>query len=367
MKNKVLLISPYSNKKVGGINTWTKSILDYNEKHNLTDLIFLNTSTSYRPNLVRSTSQRLVSGIFESLMVLVLIVVRIIKYNPRTIHYTSSGSYALIKDLVAIYIAKLFGIRFIIHWRFGRIPELHKIKNLECKIFRIVSKSANLSIVLDQESFTCLNNSGINNVVKIPNPISENLQTKALSIDFENKPMKIGTFVFVGQIIPDKGIYELVNAGMKIKELRQLILIGPINDNIKEDLLSIASARNNNDWLVLKGVLSKEEILEYLYSANALCLPSYTEGFPNVVLEAMAVGCPVIATKVGAIEEMLTSKDFGNAGICIEPKSINQLTHSIEYIIANPEKCKMFGKNGNQRVISKYFPDKVFSQYRSIW
>jgi len=366
MQTKVLLVSPYSEKKVGGIGTWTKNILDYHSKQGQFKLIFLNTAFSFKSNLVRNKSQRIFQGIIDSILVLVLMLLKIIRFNPKTIHYTSSASYALVKDLFAIYIAKIFRIKFIIHWRFGRIPEIFELQNSEWKILKIVAKAANKSIVLDNQSLICFKNSGINNTVLIPNPVSEYLRMKAISINFDDKTFEIGTLVFVGHIIPDKGIYELVKACIKVEKMKQLILIGPVNINVKNELISIA-AQHNNNWLVWKGEIPREEVFQYLYAANALCLPSYTEGFPNVVLEAMALGCPVIATRVGAIEEMLTSEDLGEAGLCVDPKNVEQLTLALEYIISNPEKAMALGKNGNQRVLLKYTLENVFDQYESLW
>lgn len=367
MRNKVLLVSPYSEKRVGGIGTWTKNILDYQKNHGQIDLIFLNTAFSFKFNIVRSKVQRLFYGILDSMLVIALLLFKILRYKPTIIHYTSSASYALVKDLVAIYASKIFGIKFIIHWRFGRIQELSETKNIEWKILKKVINASHTSIVLDQNSFLCLKNNGMNNVVLIPNPISEDLNKKAKSFDFRNKTIDNGTFVFVGHIVPEKGIFELVEACSKIEGLIQLNLIGPFKEDVKNELVKIASQWNNGEWLKWKGEIRREEVFQYLYTANALCLPSYTEGFPNVILEAMALGCPVIATKVGAIEEMLTSEDFGKAGICIEPRDVSQLISALEFMINNSEEANEFGVNGNLRVLSKYTLAKVFHQYENIW
>jgi len=367
MKNKVLLVSPYLKNTVGGIGTWTKNILDYNKKYGEFDIVFLNTAFGFKSNLVKNTGQRLISGVLDSLLILILLFIKVIKYKPRAIHYTSSASYALIKDFFAICIAKLFRIKFIIHWRCGRIPELFEKQNLEWKMLKIVIRAADVSIVLDNSTLKCLKNIGTKKIVLIPNPISEYLHEKAKSVSFENKSIKIGTLIFIGHVIPTKGVFELVEACSKIEGIVQLVLIGPFLPKIKNDLMSVALGRKNPDWLVWKGEILREEVFKYLYSANAICLPSYTEGFPNVIIEAMAMGCPVIATNVGAIEEILLSEGFDKAGICISPRDINQLTKAIEFMISNPAMAKEFGKNGNQRVLARYTPNHILHQYETIW
>lgn len=366
-KRKVLLVSPYANKKVGGIGTWTKNVLKYEFIRNNFDVDFLNTALNFKSNLVINNITRIFLGIFDSISILCLLLVKIISYNPDTIHYTSSASYALIKDLLAVVLAKGFRIRIIIHWRFGRIPELAKKKNAEWKLLVLITKLSDSSIVLDNHSLTVLNQNSIFNVVLIPNPISQELYRKSISISSNQKILKRGCFVFVGHIIRAKGVYELIEACSKIVKVNQLLLIGPVLKNVQQDLMAIASKRNNGKWLEWKGEIEREDVLQFLYSANALCLPSYSEGFPNVVIEAMSLGCPVIATRVGAIEEMLLSDDYGDAGICIETKNTTQLENAIEYFIENPKIALNYGINGNKRVLGKYTLANIFPKYEELW
>ena len=213
----------------------------------------------------------------------------------------------------------------------------------------------------------CLKNNGFENVVYIPNPISESLKQMAESVNFDTKIIDVGSFVFVGQIIPTKGVYELIEACCSVKGIKQLILIGPVNKAFKNELASLASKSNHGDWLSWKGEISRKDVFKYLYSANALCLPSYTEGFPNVILEAMAIGCPVIATKVGAIEEMLDCGKYGKAGICIDPYNTIQISQALEYCIFNTEEIKRLAVLGNKKVRTHYTLDKAFKEYEKIW
>lgn len=76
-----------------------------------------------------------------------------------------------------------------------------------------------------------------------------------------------------------------------------------------------------------------------MLKCTVFVLPTYTEGFPNVVLESMACGCPIVATSVGAIPEMLD----GGAGIVIEPRNVEQLRDAVAWVLENPERAAEMG------------------------
>ena len=153
MRNRVLLVSPYSEKKIGGIGTWTKNILDYQAKFGKFEMEFLNTAFHFKPNLEKESFKRIFYGLIDSSLLLLLLIFKIIQKKPQTIHYTSSASFALIKDYFAINICRIFKVNFVIHWRFGRIKVLSEMNNWEWKILKMVIRAANTSIVVDRESF----------------------------------------------------------------------------------------------------------------------------------------------------------------------------------------------------------------------
>src|SRR5690606_33278070 len=101
--------------------------------------------------------------------------------------------------------------------------------------------------------------------------------------------------------------------------------------------------------------------------SSIFALPSYTEGFPNVILEAMSMGCAVIATNVGAIPEMLAISSDKPCGICVPVKNVEKLTEAITLLISNPQKVEMMGRNGSERVLKYYTFNSIIKQYMSVW
>ena len=365
-KLEVLLLSP-SPPPVGGIPTWTVNILDYLKNQDRVNFCYINTSVKYRDLLELGYWKRFKAGIRVTIDVVRAMKNTIRISKPSVVHMTSSASLALFKDILILYIAKKFKTPVIIHWRFGRISELAIKKNWEWRLISlIVSKSA-YSIVIDDHSYKTLKNAGFNNVANIANPVSKELAKIAKGQKDVERHLEDGKVVFVGHVEANKGIYELVEACVTSPVVKQLKLIGPFKDEVKTELETMANERADGSWLILTGAKSREEVYSEISSAVLLVLPSYTEGFPNVVLEAMSLGCAVVATDVGAIPEMIDNGCEKPCGICVPIRNVEKLKEAILDFISNPEKAKIMGRNGIEKVLKNFTIEKVFEQYVRVW
>ena len=263
-------------------------------------------------------------------------------------------------------IAKFFNVDVVFHYHFGRIPVLEKKKNWEWKLLLKNIRDSKHVIVIDPLSKDALDRNGLSGKVSyIPNPCSTKL-TKIAECEVLEK--NIDSFIFVGHVIPTKGVYELVKAFTEIDKSLNLTIIGLVNNNIKEELKQISKQKENGKWLSIVGNKDLSFVYKQMKYATALVLPSYTEGFPNVVLEAMACGCPVIATNVGAIPDMLSigSRD-DSCGICVEPCSVEKLKEGLMNFISSAQKQKEFAENGKRRILTEYTMDNIFGQYKKVW
>ena len=133
--------------------------------------------------------------------------------------------------------------------------------------------------------------------------------------------------LFVGNLIPTKGLWELVQAFERLyrqqPKLRLTIygtgpLQGPLTDYLHRHGLAEA--------VRLQGARPLAEVADAMREADLLVLPSYREGVPNVILEAMACGLPVVATHVGGIPEVITP----DCGILVAPQQSDALADAIE-------------------------------------
>lgn len=364
---KVLLVAPLP-PPIGGIASWTLNVTAYHKSLESKDinLTLCDSSSKGRRITSRSHLVRIYVGIINSFKIYQR-VKNYIKNKPDVIHLVSSASFSLLKDLLIIKLAKRNSIPVITHWRFGRIPQLAEHNNWEFKLLRRVIQKSSRSIVIDLTSYSTLIKKGFTNVIQMPNPIAADVghQTKALVDNYKKRPT--GDILFVGHVVTGKGVFELVEACTPNQMVNRLTLIGPYEEHTKDTLLAIAKERNNGSWLSFLGALDKPEVLEKMREHSIIALPSYTEGFPNVVLEGMAMGTAIIGTYVGAIPEMLDVKSIHPCGICVPHQNTEELKKAIEYAVNNPKKMEEMAKNGLKKVLSSYTMEQVFAEYHEHW
>ncbi|MEA3457665.1 MAG: glycosyltransferase family 4 protein [Candidatus Thermoplasmatota archaeon] len=147
---------------------------------------------------------------------------------------------------------------------------------------------------------------------------------------------------YIGRLSEEKGILNFVKAIPEIsKEKDDLEFLiggdGQLCDNIKKHL----DENNLNDKVNLAGWIPHDKLPDYLNELKLVVLPSYTEGLPNLMLEAMACGTPVLATPVGAIPDVITDGETGfimeaNSPACIAENVMRALEHpDLERIVEN--------------------------------
>ncbi|MEL7587624.1 MAG: glycosyltransferase family 4 protein [Prolixibacteraceae bacterium] len=364
---KLLLVAPLP-PPVGGIQSVTVNMINYVEA-NQTDarLTVYNTSHRLRPITSESKLMRLYTGISNSLKTY-FDVGRIMKRDmPDLVHLASSSSLALIKDLLIIRAGKRRNVPVVVHWHFGRIPALRARKNWEWKMLMRVIRQSSRSVVIDDPSYGALIDEGCANVSCVPNPLSQEVERRARELQQEKPGRRKGGVLYVGHVLRKKGVYELVEACTATSLVEELVLIGPYEEQVRNELAKIAGARDNGRWLVFKGQQGQDQVLAHMARFPVLALPSHTEGFPMVVLEAMAMGCAVVATDVGAIPDMLAVNTETPCGICVPVKDPATLGEAVVSLMSGTGKRELFSARATERVLEQYTMQKVFAAYTRVW
>lgn len=366
---KVLLCTPYLTGEgivQGGIGVWANNILDYYKTiDSEVEIVPLSFDRRYDVSGKSTTIDRLFYGVRDYWRPIKSAMDYMSKEKVDALHLCTSAQLSLYKDLYVLKMAKKKGVKTAIHFHFGRIPELMQANNCEARMIKRVCKAADAVIVMDQRSQDALLAEGITNVHNLPNPLSMGIiedvkKLKGTITRVENRVM------YVGHIIPSKGITELVKACAQVDGI-ELHLIGTITDEYLKELQSIANTKNDGCWLKYRGKMPHDKVIAEMLAAGIFCLPSYTEGFPNVILESMACGCSIIATPVGAIPEML---QFGNremGGLRVEVKNVDYIVQQLRVFLSDREIQDICRKNAIKRVNELYAVPIVWNQLNRIW
>lgn len=137
-----------------------------------------------------------------------------------------------------------------------------------------------------------------------------------------------GNYLFVGRLTEEKGVRTLIDCWKSGTDLPLLTFVGhgPLEDEVK----TAAATMKNVEWL---GNRNSEEVSELMGSAKALLCPSlWYEAMPRVVIESMAVGTPVIASRIGSYPEMIVD---GQSGVLFECGNANNLQHRLRNLEAS--------------------------------
>lgn len=162
----------------------------------------------------------------------------------------------------------------------------------------------------------------------------------------------IFNIVCVGRLTPSKGQTILLEAVKKIKKQAKnfkLILVGGGEDFeiIKEKI----EKENLNEYIELKGPVSHETVKEILKGADVFVLPSFAEGVPVALMEAMATGIPVISTKIAGIPELI--EDYKD-GFLVEASNEIQLAELLINLINKKIDLNEIKKNARKKIEEKY-------------
>lgn len=355
-KMRLCLIAPVP-PPYGGIANWTRLINSYiSENRDDVECAILNTASKLRATEGRTLWNRVVDGGFSMIKKSIVLSGIIKNSRPDVIHITTSGQLAIFRDIALLKKAKKEHIPTVYHIRFGRISQIADNNTRE---WRHISKAIMLAsevVTIDNETCRSIRKYlPDTKVVYIPNPVD----ISKLPEPADKKSKKV---VFLGWLIKEKGIEELLLAWKQVFEKHTdwaLLLVGPCLPKY----LAYLREKYSFEGVNYEGEKNHEEAMNLLNSSEIFILPSYTEGFPNVILEAMTLSKPIIATKVGAIPDMLEN----DCGVLINKEDSSDIVKALEGLIADKNRRVLLGNNAMRKIRTHYCVELVFQEYMREW
>lgn len=351
---RVLLVSPLPPPR-GGIARWTEMVTGHLATRSDIHLEVLDTSVRLRSPQSGSRVSRLVAGSVEAVWTICRFAVRILARRPDVVHINSSGQLALIRDFALVSWARWLGLPAVLHLRFGRVPDIAESQSREWRLLRRVIELASSVVAIDSRTADVLGKSCRDAYVTlIPNCVD-------VTKDLNQTERSDRDVLFAGWVVRTKGIEELLEAWSTLQDPSlRLLLLGRCDERY------VAALRRRgllDERTSLRGEVSQEYVLEALRTCAVFVLPSHTEGFPNVVVEAMAAGAPIIATPVGAVPDMLAD----GAGVLVPVSDAERLGVALREFLSQPTAREAAGARARRRAVEHYSVHSVTERYVELW
>lgn len=298
---KLLLLGPMENKdnptKTGGVIVLFSDLLRQCDKEGI-EYFVIDTNKAHYSNKLSAL-----------LNIWFLLFAKARHYSHISLHGTAND-YMFIAPL-AVFLAKILGKSVSLRKFAGNFDEIYAHMNFLLKTI--------VSVTLKKSDANFFETKYL-----VTNFAPFNKQTFWFpNVREKSDTIRVGSFrkrfIFIGSVTKEKGIVELLEASNRLSDDYTIHIYGNIADDLK-----------NFDFSNYQGryirALASTEVLKTLAEYDVLILPSYIEGYPGVIIEALSVGLPIIATNLKGIKEMVDE----NSSVLIEPKNIDQLKNAIE-------------------------------------
>lgn len=349
-KIRVLIVGSDISVK-GGITSVIKRYLNQN---------FKDISISYLPTYIEAGSVRKISFFISSYFKYISKLIKN-KFDIVHIHMSYKGSFY--RKLLIIIISKIFKKKIILHIHGSEFKLFYDNGNLLVKsLIRYALRSSNVVITLGdrwnkaiKEIESESNSVVLKNAVKIPK----------YRVHLNKDKFNI---VFLGVLIKRKGIYELIEAiktlkdGGIVKRYNLHFLIGGSGPE-EEKIKKLVNKYELNEFVEMLGWIDSTNKADILKKSNLMILPSYNEGLPMAILEAMSYGIPVVSTDVGSISEVVNNRN----GCIIEPKKPEEIVKGIKSILKHLDNWEKYSEEAKKVISENFNENKYFYNVESLY
>lgn len=279
--------------------------------------------------------------------------------NIKIVHIHGAANASFYRCRMFIYQAKHFHKKVILHEHAADFKEFYAKSTDKREIIEVINSCDKL-IVLSQSWKTYFSSIGVeeskiavlNNIVSHPIIKKQNRMDKKLHL------------LFLGEISKRKGVYDLLEAIAENKTFFETKLYLRMGGNVVDgDIKKFIIDKGIENFVSYEGWIAGKNKIDCLNWADVYILPSYNEGLPIAILEAMSYSHPVISTPVGGIPEVVHS---GVNGILVEPGDISQIAQAIHHYINQPDAIRKEGDEA-YHMIQAFFPEKVMKDLMKIY
>jgi glycosyltransferase involved in cell wall biosynthesis len=339
MKKHVLYIGPDYRNHRGGIGAVLAVYADY-----ITPFKFI--STYPHGSFLKK--------IFTYFKAIVLLFGKLIADRDiKIVHIHSASKGSFLRKSLMVMISKLFGKKVIFHVHGAKFHIFYENAGLMRGYIRFIIGLSDVIVCLSEQWKNYFESAFPGKQIAVINNVIDPPKSQIIPVN----DSKVINFLFLGYIGERKGIYDLI----EVLNSRQNNFVGryrlTVGGNGEVEQLKQIISKGNNGDIHYAGWVKGEKKNELLSQCDVYVLPSYNEGLPISVLEAMSYGKPIISTTVGGIPEIVKP---GFNGWLMQPGDRSALRDIILEAIDQKEKLVDYGKN-SLLLAQDYMPGSVLN------
>ena len=277
---------------------------------------------------------------------------RLIRRRPRLGYVKATSDTGFVRDAALMAIARLFGLKIVCHLHGRPMGKLFAESGFWPRQVAKAMRMASVTIVLSPGLKTIFGRMFPGQPIEVlPNVVDVSTIAPPPARNGSG-PVRI---LFVGRLSRDKGAFDILEIAAK------LATIAP---GFRIDLVGIAETAEEDSWirrrttelgladrLVFHGYQSGADKAKLFADADIFLLPTYAEIFPNVLLEAMAAGLPIVTTDVPVIPEMVTENVHGHLR---KPGDIDGFVDALAALINDTGRRRAIGRHNRNEAETRY-------------
>lgn len=273
----------------------------------------------------------------------------------KIVHLHTASNNSFKRTSLFVYIAKFYNKKVVIHIHGGGFKEYAQ-QNLKF-VLKVLDK-CDVVIALTESWATYFKEQlGCRRVAVVPNIVELPCERKKKN----NSRVKI---LFLGLLSQQKGVYDILEVCSKYKtELQDKVELHIGGNGDSKRLIEEINEKGLSDFVFYEGWVSGERKTQLLSESDIFILPSYAEGLPISLLEAMSYKLPVISTPVGGIPEIV---EEGKNGLLIQPGNIDDLFCAIKALVVDGDVRDKMGEKALS-MVQKHFPQQVAADLSGLY
>jgi glycosyltransferase involved in cell wall biosynthesis len=356
--NRILILIPADSAR-GGITTYYQTLKNYYSNQ----VIY-----QYRGSRNFPYRKGILNEKLRLLYDFTIFIQNLFKKNLKVIQTnTSLNPNSVKRDAIFILLAKIFKKQIIIFFHGWDIEFAKKIQN--SYLFKKIYFKADAVILLSENSEKTMREWGYDKPIyrvttAVSNDIIQNITTKTINDKFENNKQTLN-LLFLARIEKQKGIYELIDTLEILNKTYNNLVLTIAGDGREEKAIREYISEKNIENVSFTGFVNNEEKIKVFNNNHIYIFPSYTEGMPTSVLEAMAFGLPVITTAVGGLIDFFQNEI--NGFMSDVPPKPSTFAKNISLLIENQDLMKSIALNNYYYAQANFLASKIAKQNESIF